>query len=196
MNVSKDTNCKDIEDMAKLLMEGFGGKLGNLKLLKKEQEYMLRCLADHIMKNHWDNLIIIRDKNIQGILFIKPKKWNVSEISTRLFKKLRLRSFLKASIFLWMLDHRTKRKEIHIDFLVVSELNRGRGIGGRLIETLKSLVDADQYITLFVSATNVAARRLYEKQDFQVKRKGTSVIGASFHGIRNWCFMEWRGSCI
>ncbi|MGG1595506.1 GNAT family N-acetyltransferase [Terribacillus saccharophilus] len=196
MIISKDNNSKDIEDMTKLLMEGFGGKLGTLKLPEKEQEFMLRCLADHIMKYHWDNLIIIRDKKILGTLFIKPKKWNVSEISTRLFKKLCLRSFLKASIFLWMLDHRTKGKEIHIDFLVVSESNRGRGIGGRLIETLKSRVDADQYITLFVSATNVAARRLYEKQDFQVKRKGTSVIGASFHGIRNWCFMEWRGSCI
>ncbi|MFP7255843.1 N-acetyltransferase [Terribacillus goriensis] len=196
MNISKDANCKEIEDMAKLLMEGFGEKLGTLKLPGKETEFMLRCLADHIMKNHWDNLIIICDKKIQGTLFIKPKKWNVSEITTRLFKKLRLRSFLKASIFLLMLDHSTKRKEIHIDFLVVSESNRGIGIGARLIETLKSRVEADQYITLFVSATNVAARRLYEKQDFQVKRKGTSVIGASFHGIRNWCFMEWRGSCI
>ncbi|MEC0284002.1 GNAT family N-acetyltransferase [Terribacillus saccharophilus] len=196
MIISKDNNSKDIEDMAKLLMEGFGGKLSSLKLPGKETEFMLRCLADHIMKYHWDNLIIIRDKKILGTLFIKPKKWNVSEISTRLFKKLRLRSFLKASIFLWMLDHSTKRKEIHIDFLVVSESNRGMGIGGRLIETLKSRVDADQYITLFVSATNVAARRLYEKQDFQIKRKGTSAIGASLHGIRNWCFMEWRGSCI
>ncbi|MFP7478866.1 GNAT family N-acetyltransferase [Terribacillus saccharophilus] len=196
MNISKDGMDNEIEEMTNLLMEGFGGKIGTLKLPGKEEEFMLRCLADHIVKNHWDNLIIIRDKKIQGILFIKPKKWNVSEISTRLFKKLRLRSFLKASMFLWMLDHSTKGKEIHIDFLVVSESNRGIGIGGRLIETLKRRVDADQYITLFVSVTNVAARRLYEKQDFQIKRKGTSVIGASFHGIRNWCFMEWRGSCI
>ncbi|WP_077305665.1 GNAT family N-acetyltransferase [Terribacillus halophilus] len=182
-----------IDEIACLLMEGFSGKFHHLKLPIHEQETAFLCLAEHIVNFHSSNLVIKRDEIIQGLLFIKPRRWIGTELTKQLLKQLRLTAFLKTIAFLFFLDHRCKNNELHIDFLVVAASSRGKGIGAQLIQTVKSQMDSSQHLTLFVSAHNNAARRLYEKQDFLVSRKGKSKTGGRFHGIKEWYFMEWRG---
>jgi GNAT superfamily N-acetyltransferase len=182
-----------IDEIACLLMEGFSGKFHSLKMPVHEQEIAFLCLAEHIVNYHSSNLVIKRDEIIQGLLFIKPKRWIGTELTKQLLKKLRFTAFLKTIAFFFFLDHRCNNNEMHIDILVVAASSRGKGIGAQLIQTVKSQVDAAQQLTLFVSADNNAARRLYEKQDFLVSRKGKSKTGGRFHGIKEWYFMEWRG---
>lgn len=183
---------KDIEEIAVLLLEGFQEEFQALNLPEVERSFVLRCLAEHILQNHRDNLLIVRDKKIEGILFIKPKKWKGLKLLGRLFIQLNLQAFFKTCIFLVAFDHRSKAKEIHIDFIAVTKCNRGKGIGTQLIKLVKNLVKGDQYVTLYVSATNAAASRLYERLGFQIKKKGTSLIGRQY-GIERWYFMEWKG---
>ena len=187
-------SIKDVEAIAGLLMEGFHGKFQALKVTESERNSMLRCLAEHMISNHKDNLLIIRDKHIQGVLFIKPQNWKVWEVMGRLFKELRFKTFLKAITFLLALDHSSKYNEIHIDFITVTHLARGKGIGTKLIELVKSMADDSQHVTLYVSVTNLAAQRLYERLGFQIKKKGTSLVGSNLHGIHEWYFMEWKGA--
>ncbi|WP_052712080.1 GNAT family N-acetyltransferase [Domibacillus indicus] len=185
---------KDIQDIAVLLMEGFAGKFQTLKLPKREHEYLLHCLAEHILKKHRENLLVIRDKSIQGILLIKPKKWYLREFSNLLLKQLSFKSFVKALLFFGALHHDKKENEIHIDFITVSEASRGAGVGTKLIELVKNSAGQGQFITLYVSKTNTAARKLYERLGFRIKKEGASKVGRHLHGINQWYFMEWKGS--
>lgn len=194
MNRPIGSTAKDIEELALLIMEGFEGKFQTLKFSVSEQKIVLSCLSEHILKHHSDHLLILKDKSIQGVLFMKPKKWGVMDLWKRLFKKVRLRTSLKTLIFLSAFHHSSAAKEIHIDFIAVSKYCRGKGLGTQLIEMVKNRLTDGAYITLYVSAANDSARRLYERLGFQVTEKGTSITGRHLHGIRQWYFMEWRGS--
>ncbi|MFP7495264.1 N-acetyltransferase [Terribacillus saccharophilus] len=194
MTISAMSVNHPAEDLAKLIIEGFGKKFHALRLSVEEQKRVLLCLAEHILQNHYDDLLIMGEKSIDGVLFIKPRNWKMGNLPKRLYSKLRLASFVKTMLFLYSLDHSCSKKEIHIDFIAVSESCRGQGIGSKLIERVKQQAEADQYISLFVSANNTAARRLYEKQQFRIMKKGTSIVGRYFHGIESWYFMVWRGA--
>ncbi|MGG4471251.1 hypothetical protein [Niallia sp. Man26] len=56
---------KDIEEIAVLLLEGFQEEFQALNLPEVERSFVLRCLAEHILQNHRDNLLIVRDKKIE-----------------------------------------------------------------------------------------------------------------------------------
>ncbi|AYV69752.1 hypothetical protein C2I06_24590 [Niallia circulans] len=184
---------KDIQDIAVLLMEGFAGKFKTLNLPNREYEYLLHCLAEHILKKHSENLLIIKNENIQGILLMKPKKWYLGEFSNLLFKELSFKSFVKILLFFGSLSHEKKENEIHIDFITVSKEYRGTGIGTELIELVKNSADQSQFVTLYVSKNNNAARKLYERLGFRIVKEGTSIAGRHLHGINQWYFMEWKG---
>ncbi|MCT2345420.1 GNAT family N-acetyltransferase [Niallia taxi] len=194
MNREITNSQKEIEAVAVLLMDGFAGKFQILNLPKREQHYLLHCLVEHIIKNHRQKLLIIRDKSIKGILFIKPKRWHLIEFLIILCKQLSCKSIFKTFVFFCALDHSKKDNEIHIDFITVSKAYQGVGIGTQLIELVKSSAINGQSVTLYVSKANIAARRLYERLGFQIKKEGKSIVGRHLHGINQWYLMEWKGS--
>lgn len=138
-------------------------------------------------------MLIIKNENIQGILLMKPTKWYLGEFSNLLFKELSFKSFVKILLFFGSLSHEKKENEIHIDFITVSKEYRGTGNGTELIELVKNSADQSQFVTLYVSKNNNAARKLYERLGFRIVKEGTSIAGRHLHGINQWYFMEWKG---
>ncbi|KAB7672176.1 GNAT family N-acetyltransferase [Bacillus sp. B1-b2] len=195
MNSTTIHSNLELKEITNLLIEGFHDKFQPLRLSEKDLRHLNHCLVEHLVNNFHDHFLMIKNNTIEGILFIKPYKWKAMKLTRQLFKQFDFKTFLKAIIFLIAFDHSPKKNEIHIDFITISKSSRRKGVGTQLIKFLQDKINDHQYITLYVNEKNVAARRLYEKQGFQVKKKGSSRWGKHLHGIEQWYLMEWKGTC-
>ncbi len=70
------------------------------------------------------------------------------------------------------------RRSLYVDDLCVDQALRGRGLGGVLLDHVRSEARrmGCQSVTLNVWAKNESARRFYEKQGFQVQKIGMEQL--------------------
>lgn len=75
-------------------------------------------------------------------------------------------------------DKQVTRDVLFIDCLAVKEEYRGKGIGHRMLDYMKSIVKEKNFdgLELQVNAKNISAKRMYEKYGFREKSINMELI--------------------
>lgn len=110
---------------------------------------------------------------------------------------LRMLGFLggaRAAAVLGLYERTPEPGELLMDGIAVRSDRRGQGIGTQLLDALKQLAREDGYrqIRLDVIDTNVAARRLYEREGFVVTRSESYELLRGVLGFGASTTMVWR----
>ena len=147
-NMSKEIYLKDI----------------NIELLEEYKNDFLNYIKLVLDKNE-----IISDKNSINQIFNNMKNFikDKSAIIIGAFKQNRLLGFIwgyKITVY--------NEKRIHINYFIVNELYRKKGIGSKLIESLYKKAKNDKIlkIELMVTSNNEEAIKFYQNQGFNEER--------------------------
>ncbi len=97
------------------------------------------------------------------------------------------------SIFaLSLLDHQIDRNEGYITDVAVLSPFRGRGVASALLSRaeVEARTRNKQFLGLYVSSTNIGARRLYERFGYQPYRTRRSLLAGLILQQRVWLYMR------
>ena len=83
--------------------------------------------------------------------------------------------------------------ETYIEFLVVSNKRRRQGVGTQLIKYCQRQL-LTKKLTLYVAAENTRAIKLYQKNNFVVRKVQHSMLSRICVNHEKWCFMVWEKS--
>jgi len=118
------------------------------------------------------------DNRVVGVLVLKYKNQIIKKNDKKLsgfniVKKYGVVQFFKMIIFSIAINHRLKKSECYIDYIVTDSNYRGRGIGGKLLDQAKQFCvnNSLSILTLSVISRNKGAIRLYEKKGFKKIKK-------------------------
>ncbi|MGY3701181.1 GNAT family N-acetyltransferase [Leuconostoc gelidum] len=94
-------------------------------------------------------------------------------------------------LFFLVLEHRPVKNETYIEFLVVSDQHRRKGVGTQLIQKCQDSVITKK-VTLYVAANNTSAIDLYQKNGFRTQIIQNSMLSGKLVNNKKWCFMTWE----
>jgi len=191
----------DLPGIAAVLEDGFSDKMRVIFSHKPEEvRAALEALYQGPVMRGYDGILVAeRAGRIVGTLLIEPMQYTEEEMAA--FERFSVRELgllrtLRASFMLWVigLDHKPDLTEAYISDLSVASDCRGEGVGRLLLERAEAWArDAHRArLTLWVAASNEAARHLYEKTGFTIARSRRSLLTRLFFGIAQWHFMEKR----
>lgn len=191
----------DLPGIAAVLEDGFDDKMRVIFSHKPEEvRAVLEALYQGPVMRGYDGILVAeRAGRIVGTLLIEPMQYTEEELAA--FERFSVRELgllrtLRASFMLWVvsLDHKPDLSEAYISDLSVASDCRGEGVGTLLLQRAEAWARDRRRarLTLWVAASNGAARHLYEKMGFTIERSRRSLLTRLFFGITQWHFMEKR----
>lgn len=180
------------QSITELVLSGFEAKFMYKFFSKKEARAIATVLSLFLATEKPGNLIVAeRNKTICGCLYFIDKHENSKLLSHYLKQHFSIIKQIQIWFFFSFLSHQPKEGEQHIDFIAVSPVFRGLGIGRKLICYCKEQCDKN-WLTLHVAQDNANAFHLYQSESFEVNKEFNSIIGGSITGIKDWRFMTWQ----
>ena len=179
------------QPLTELILAGFESKFTHKFFTKQDAETIAKALSLFLASKKTENLIIA-DKNgkICGCLYFITKTDGSKLLNYYLKQSFSKRKLMEVWLLLGFLSHKPKENERHIDFIAVSPVFRGLGVGRKLINYCKDTCN-EEFLTLHVAKSNVNAYKLYESEGFVVDKGLSSLVGSSMTGIKKWWYMRW-----
>ncbi|MBZ6009788.1 GNAT family N-acetyltransferase [Leuconostoc gelidum] len=149
-------------------------------------------LAQVLSSESSKNLIIARqDDALCGCLFLTTTD-NRSLYDVIKQEYSGLMKF-KVLLFFAILEHKLAINETYIEFLVVSERYRKKGVGTQLIKQCQNNVST-KILTLYVASNNTNAINLYQKNSFHMQITQNSLLTSKLINNKKWHFMVWENT--
>ena len=180
------------QQLSMLILDGFERKftvkLFNVNVAKD----IAKFLARYVSENNNQLIIAHQNTNIYGCLFYSSK-----EAGSSLYDAIKRfysgTTRLKGILFFLVLGYKPLRNETYIEFLVVSNKCRRQGVGTQLIKYCQRQL-LTKKLTLYVAAENTRAIKLYQKNNFVVRKVQHSMLSRICVNHEKWCFMVWKKS--
>ncbi|MGR8823197.1 GNAT family N-acetyltransferase [Leuconostoc citreum] len=180
------------QQLSMLILDGFERKftvkLFNVNVAKD----IAKFLACYISENNNQLIIAHQNNDIYGCLFYSNKEAGSSlyDAIKRFYSGM---TRLKVILFFLVLGYKPLRNETYIEFLVVSNKCRREGVGTQLIKYCQRQL-LTKKLTLYVAAENTRAIKLYQKNNFVVRKVQHSMLSGICVNHEKWCFMVWEKS--
>lgn len=180
------------QQLSMLILDGFERKftvkLFNVNVAKD----IAKFLARYVSENNNQLIIAHQNTDIYGCLFYSSK-----EAGSSLYDAIKRfysgTTRLKVILFFLVLGYKPLRNETYIEFLVVSNKCRREGVGTQLIKYCQRQL-LTKKLTLYVAAENTRAIKLYQKNNFVVRKVQHSMLSRICVNHEKWCFMVWEKS--
>ena len=180
------------QQLSMLILDGFERKftvkLFNVNVAKD----IAKFLARYVSENNNQLIIAHQNTNIYGCLFYSSKEAG-SSLYDAIKKFYSGTTRLKGILFFLVLGYKPLRNETYIEFLVVSNKCRRQGVGTQLIKYCQRQL-LTKKLTLYVAAENTRAIKLYQKNNFVVRKVQHSMLSRICVNHEKWCFMVWKKS--
>lgn len=180
------------QQLSMLILDGFERKftvkLFNVNVAKD----IAKFLARYVSENNNQLIIAHQNTDIYGCLFYSSKEAG-SSLYDAIKKFYSGTTRLKVILFFLVLGYKPLSNETYIEFLVVSNKCRRQGVGTQLIKYCQRQL-LTKKITLYVAAENTRAIKLYEKNNFVVRKVQHSMLSRICVNHEKWCFMVWEKS--
>lgn len=181
---------KLIEPLTELILAGFEAKFTHHFFTQEEARNIATALSTFLSSEKSENLIIAeKNQKICGCLYFITKHESSKLLTHYLKQNFSKAKQAKVWLLLGFLSHQPKENELHIDFIAVSPVFRGLGIGRKLINYCKTHCKKE-FLTLHVAKNNANAVHLYQSEGFEIDKDLSSLIGSSMTGIKEWWFMR------
>ena len=180
------------QQLSMLILDGFERKftvkLFNVNVAKD----IAKFLARYVSENNNQLIIAHQNTNIYGCLF-----YSIKEAGSSLYDAIKKfysgTTRLKVILFFLILGYKPLSNETYIEFLVVSNKCRRQGVGTQLIKYCQRQL-LTKKLTLYVAAENTRAIKLYQKNNFVVRKVQHSMLSRICVNHEKWCFMVWKKS--
>jgi len=180
------------QQLSMLILDGFERKftvkLFNVNVAKD----IAKFLARYVSENNNQLIIAHQNTNIYGCLFYSSKEAG-SSLYDAIKKFYSGTTRLKVILFFLVLGYKPLSNETYIEFLVVSNKCRRQGVGTQLIKYCQRQL-LTKKLTLYVAAENTRAIKLYQKNNFVVRKVQHSMLSRICVNHEKWCFMVWEKS--
>lgn len=180
------------QQLSMLILDGFERKftvkLFNVNVAKD----IAKFLARYVSENNNQLIIAHQNTNIYGCLFYSSKEAG-SSLYDAIKKFYSGTTRLKVILFFLILGYKPLSNETYIEFLVVSNKCRREGVGTQLIKYCQRQL-LTKKLTLYVAAENTRAIKLYQKNNFVVRKVQHSMLSRICVNHEKWCFMVWKKS--
>ncbi len=180
------------QQLSMLILDGFERKftvkLFNVNVAKD----IAKFLARYVSENNNQLIIAHQNTNIYGCLFYSSKEAG-SSLYDAIKKFYSGTTRLKVILFFLVLGYKPLSNETYIEFLVVSNKCRRQGVGTQLIKYCQRQL-LTKKLTLYVAAENTRAIKLYQKNNFVVRKVQHSMLSRICVNHEKWCFMVWKKS--
>ena len=180
------------QQLSMLILDGFERKftvkLFNVNVAKD----IAKFLARYVSENNNQLIIAHQNTDIYGCLFYSSKEAG-SSLYDAIKKFYSGTTRLKVVLFFLVLGYKPLRNETYIEFLVVSNKCRREGVGTQLIKYCQRQL-LTKKLTLYVAAENTRAIKLYQKNNFVVRKVQHSMLSRICVNHEKWCFMVWEKS--
>ena len=180
------------QQLSMLILDGFERKftvkLFNVNVAKD----IAKFLARYVSENNNQLIIAHQNTDIYGCLFYSSKEAGSSLYDT-IKKFYSGTTRLKVILFFLVLGYKPLSNETYIEFLVVSNKRRRQGVGTQLIKYCQRQL-LTKKLTLYVAAENTRAIKLYQKNNFVVRKVQHSMLSRICVNHEKWCFMVWEKS--
>ncbi|OSP82440.1 GNAT family N-acetyltransferase [Leuconostoc citreum] len=174
------------QQLSMLILDGFERKftvkLFNVNVAKD----IAKFLARYVSENNNQLIIAHQNTNIYGCLFYSSK-----EAGSSLYDAIK--KFYSGTTRLKVILFKPLSNETYIEFLVVSNKCRRQGVGTQLIKYCQRQL-LTKKLTLYVAAENTRAIKLYQKNNFVVRKVQHSMLSRICVNHEKWCFMVWKKS--
>ena len=180
------------QQLSMLILDGFERKftvkLFNVNVAKD----IAKFLARYVSENNNQLIIAHQNTDIYGCLFYSSKEAG-SSLYDAIKKFYSGTTRLKVILFFLILGYKPLSNETYIEFLVVSNKCRRQGVGTQLIKYCQRQL-LTKKLTLYVAAENTRAIKLYQKNNFVVRKVQHSMLSRICVNHEKWCFMVWEKS--
>lgn len=180
------------QQLSMLILDGFERKftvkLFNVNVAKD----IAKFLARYVSENNNQLIIAHQNTDIYGCLFYSSKEAG-SSLYDAIKKFYSGTTRLKVILFFLVLGYKPLSNETYIEFLVVSNKCRREGVGTQLIKYCQRQL-LTKKLTLYVAAENTRAIKLYQKNNFVVRKVQHSMLSRICVNHEKWCFMVWEKS--
>ena len=180
------------QQLSMLILDGFERKftvkLFNVNVAKD----IAKFLARYVSENNNQLIIAHQNTDIYGCLFYSSKEAG-SSLYDAIKKFYSGTTRLKVVLFFLVLGYKPLSNETYIEFLVVSNKCRREGVGTQLIKYCQRQL-LTKKLTLYVAAENTRAIKLYQKNNFVVRKVQHSMLSRICVNHEKWCFMVWEKS--
>ncbi len=180
------------QQLSMLILDGFERKftvkLFNVNVAKD----IAKFLARYVSENNNQLIIAHQNTDIYGCLFYSSKEAG-SSLYDAIKKFYSGTTRLKVILFFLVLGYKPLSNETYIEFLVVSNKCRRQGGGTQLIKYCQRQL-LTKKLTLYVAAENTRAIKLYQKNNFVVRKVQHSMLSRICVNHEKWCFMVWEKS--
>ena len=180
------------QQLSMLILDGFERKftvkLFNVNVAKD----IAKFLARYVSENNNQLIIAHQNTDIYGCLFYSSKEAG-SSLYDAIKKFYSGTTRLKVILFFLVLGYKPLSNETYIEFLVVSNKCRRQGVGTQLIKYCQRQL-LTKKLTLYVAAENTRAIKLYQKNNFVVRKVQHSMLSRICVNHEEWCFMVWEKS--
>lgn len=182
--------CNFTEQLSELIFNGFRTKFTAKLFSEATAQHVSFVLAQVLSSESSKNLIIARqDDALCGCLFLT----NTDNRSLYDVIKQEYSGLMKFKVLLFfaILEHKIADNETYIEFLVVSERYRKKGVGTQLIKQCQNSVST-KVLTLYVASNNMNAINLYQRNGFRVQITQNSLLTGKLVNNKKWHFMVWE----
>lgn len=192
-----DKSSKTVDKIVEIHVEAFSDFF-----LTQLGKPFLKTLYQGYIDDENSGVIIAESKNSKEILGFIAYSKDYSRFFAELKRKHLLKfafcsvgaavrhpSFIKRLLGAFKKSNEVKRSEKYVELasIGVNSAVQGKGIGGRLVDYLISIVDYDkyEYISLETDALdNEAANRFYQKKGFKLSREYSTAEGRRMNEYR------------
>ncbi|NOU68783.1 GNAT family N-acetyltransferase [Paenibacillus sp. LMG 31461] len=194
--------------VSQLLLQGFCNKIQFGTGLNNAQLQLLleRLLVLDEQRGEGQRIVAMQEESVIGSLSLQFRAHSgIPRPSTTVMDLLPLWKGIQGvgwgktlgfAVRLACLSHRPARGEMYIADVSVHERFRGSGVGKTMLEwVLREAVTRPgiRYASLYVSGSNVGAKRLYERMGFRTLEVQRSTFMGWLFGEQEWNYMIHEG---
>lgn len=180
--------------MAELFLAAFQEKFNQFNFNEADSQVAAQGMIDYFIDFHNDTLLVaLEDETLLGCTLVSIAPIDGRRLMRYLRQKMPLRLWARLFFFLKLVKHSLAEREAYIEFIAVSPVARGLGIGTLLLKAAVNRFIPDYRLTLTVAAKNEGAHKLYVRKGFRDIHVWSSQLMQRWIGIREWVEMEWWG---
>ncbi|MFC6346307.1 GNAT family N-acetyltransferase [Vagococcus carniphilus] len=187
---------KKQKETKNLVIEGFLGKLGKSGFSTEELLQITNHFWSFPKKSSRNKQWIMTDESgkLLGTMLLKRENDETSSLKDylTLFKQFPKKKILKLLTIFAILEHDLKENEVYIDHIVANKNNRHGGVGTALLDTAQQDILPNEFLSLYVAASNTRALRLYQRKGFTIVETGNSFIRKKLISEEKWHYMIWK----
>jgi ribosomal protein S18 acetylase RimI-like enzyme len=189
---------RDADAVATIVFHAFKSKFQSLRSLPDDQIIQLFKESGFVEDQSFEGYLVAeKDGEVVGVMSLKwQDQKRIKPLKKVGFIKLcgyyGLINILRLNIIFAILKGTTSDGECYIEHIAVSSSYRGHGIGTMLMNYANEMVETSAMLdrtTLYVSADNISAIKLYQKLGFVVKKRESSWISQIFSKAKSWLYM-------